>query len=158
MKNLINSAGLSKAIAPHYNRTPESLRTVMADLVRQDVPTMLRLQVLLEQEVPAMRQLAIRTMGELARRFTREEMAAILAAFNGTLLNASQLAEPRTVLFQLEDAHNLDGGIAGYGADPEELIPKLRNLSAAQAYFLLREVVLFWANNDDLEKFLEKWK
>ena len=143
--SIISAKPLAEILAPQYGRPAGSLRQALPTLLKGEIVAQWRTEMVLEAELPALRQLARRTLEEIqATGFTRQEITAIAAAFNGTLMAEQTIARPEIVVAQLADAETYDSGISNYGADPATLLAKLRTLTAAQAYYLLREVVLWW--------------
>lgn len=143
--SIISAKPLAEILSEQFGRPVGSLRQALPVLLKNDMVAQWRTEIVLEAELPALRQLHRRTMEEIqAIGFTRQEVTAISAAFNGTLMAEQTIARPEIVVAQLADAETYDRGISNYGADPDSLLNKLRTLTAAQAYYLLREVVLWW--------------
>lgn len=104
--------------------------------------------------------LAIRnhTLLELKGIFTREEMIALTASLNGTLLEENFKPNKSMAIAHLEDFEQFENGVSGQGANFEKLIEKVNKLTAAQIYFLQEEILRFW-NVDNLsgEKSLDEF-
>lgn len=151
-KTVFSASALAEAISPALNMAAGSLRQQIIERLSHDVVAQYATQIALERELPVLGQLARRTMDEIAGMFSKEEVLAIANAFNGTMVMEQLVARPEVIVAQLSDSEDLDGGVQLFGADPEALLQKLRGLKAAQAYYLLREVVLWWHSSPSPEQ------
>lgn len=95
--------------------------------------------------------LAIRnhTLLEIKGFFTREELVALTDSLNGTLLEENFKPNKSMAIAHLEDFEQFENGISRHGADPDQLLAKIGNLTSAQIYFLQEEILRFW-NVDNL--------
>lgn len=155
-KTVFSASALAEAISPALNMAAGSLRQQIIERLSHDVVAQYATQIALERELPVLGQLARRTMDEIAGLFTKNEALAIANAFNGTMVMEQLVARPEVIVAQLSDSEELDGGVQIFGADPEVLLQKLRTLKAAHAYYLLREVVLWWHSSQPDQEVLFK--
>jgi len=88
------------------------------------------------------------TIYELKGLFSREEIIALVHIYNGLVPVWKTMCNPSVLIVQIEDAEKYKNSTTSYGANPSELIDKIRTLTAAQAAILQLELWIFW-NNDE---------
>jgi hypothetical protein len=102
---------------------------------------------------------------ELKGKFNRQELIAILDAFNGLIQENEYMPVVDMFIAELEDHEKYNNMSNRFGIDYNDFIPKTKSLTSAQAYFFLMEIRRFWDLDDkayqdengrnDLEKFVE---
>lgn len=125
-------ATLAGRLAPQTGGKATSLRQSLPQLLQQDVIAQWRAEIELEAELPALRVLYRRTLAEIQGKFSRNEITLIATTFGTMRITEHLLARPEIIIDHFEDVPGL-----------EDLQPKLQALTAAQSYYLLREVVLW---------------
>lgn len=157
-KTVFSASALAEAVSETLKMPAASLRQQIIERLSHDVVAQYAAQVALEREIPVLWQLYRRTMDEIGGLFTREEALAIANAFNGTMMSEQLVARPEVFLAQMSDSEELDGGVVSFGADPNGLLEKIKGLKAAQVYYILREVVLWWHQgpSPDTEELFKK--
>lgn len=106
--------------------------------------------------------LAIRnhTLLELKGIFTRDELVALTDSLNGTLLEENFKPNKSMAIAHLEDFEQFENGISRHGANSDQLLAKVGNLTAAQIYFLQEEILKFWnmyTNDIGLDEFIKSF-
>lgn len=103
--------------------------------------------------------LAIRdhALRELEGVFNREEIIALLDMYNGTIYD-TKFTAPQFLQIHIEDAEQFESTVTRQGANLEQLIQKVKNLTHAQSLVLIEECWRFWNVGDkqDLEDFVKK--
>lgn len=115
-----------------------------------------------EQIVSRMAELnyVVRTMAQVAKSLTRQELTAIVDALNGTMITTDILFVPGWLLIQMEDAETYDATISRHGADAAVLLPKIKAMDGVQMYAIYAIVREFWnspAERQDLNRFLDRF-
>lgn len=99
------------------------------------------------------------TIHELKGRFTREEITALTVIFKTLSPTWKILINPSVLVMQIEDAEKYQKSVSNHGANPSELINKIKSLSAAEAAILQLELWIFWNHNEtsspDLETLIQ---
>jgi hypothetical protein len=100
-------------------------------------------------------------LGSLKGIFSREELLSIVSRYNGTMLPPMFTMEvtPSVFAAEIEDGERYEVPCASYGANYDELITKVKNLTAEQCFFLRRAAYRAWYNGThqaDIEGFIKR--
>ena len=102
-------------------------------------------------------QLRLYTISEIKKiGFTAEELTSIIASLNGSLSDSQTSCNAKALRYELEDFETLENGISRYNANPEQLLSKIDQLTAAQTYFLQEEIYRWWGQQTvEMNEFIE---
>lgn len=103
-------------------------------------------------------QLHTRTLARLRGRFNRNEIAAMLNAFNGTMIQGFFLPAADLLRAQMEDADTYEASAQMYDYDLPALLAKLEGLSELEAETWLAELLRFWSENVEIGNFLTHYE
>ena len=67
--------------------------------------------------------------------------------YNGTMLVPELQYQKDVLRAKIEDAERYDGACIRHGADIDELLEKVNELTPAEVYILQEEIVRAWNNN-----------
>jgi len=103
-------------------------------------------------------ELRRRTLPLLREVFTKQELSAIIDAYNGTIMDRNYFGL-QFFIAQIEDADTYESLCAKHEINLQELIEKATKLHPSELFFLLEEVNWFWNNNqgNDLDVFLQTY-
>lgn len=98
-----------------------------------------------------------RRMTAIKLPFSREELIAIIDAYNGTMMDRKFFVLD-FFRVQMEDAEAYESTCTRHGCDVQTLIEKAGTLHYAELFFMLEQINRFWnvGNGVDLEGFLKK--
>ena len=95
------------------------------------------------------------TIHELKGRFTRAEIITLANNFKGLTPAWKIQCNPSVFITQTEDAEKYQNSTSSNGANPDELINKLKSLTSAQVAILQLELWAFWNHDESTEPDLE---
>lgn len=97
------------------------------------------------------------TLPRLKGLFSRQELTALVAIQNGTMITREYLANVNMFVAHIEDGATYEP-IYFDGIDLPALLGKARAMHPADVFFLQEEIARFWENESrDLDAFLDKY-
>lgn len=91
------------------------------------------------------------TISELKGKFTASEITALADGYNGTMPVWEYLSSTSMFAAHVEDCEQLEGTFTRNGANFNQVIAKVKKLTAAQVAVLQLELYTFWQNTPPLQ-------
>lgn len=109
-----------------------------------------------EDDAEYLKMIRLHSKKELVGKFTKNEWSFFFDSLNGTLTDARYRCNPDILAFHSEDSETFEGTATKWKLDINDLIIKIKSLTAAQVEALYCYVESFW-NSLDESRNIEEW-